>query len=318
MASNSRRPRSDTQSYTPQGRNFQQYTRFSGSRVPSLSPYAIPDEHLNKSDPSYPSTRDAVDYSASSSSENGRRIGNEGYVMQAWQYPAMVEDQSWKSSLCYSGQQQRYDEHYLHPTEPIQSGSYPINFGDTHPLQQYSPSYASPSYLENNRMPSVASPSRSPYSPFMPVPRPSIVVDEVQDDHICNQRDAQSSYYQDYLGTNVLSASHRGASVRPNAQRSSTRTPNRNRRNHRTQNDMMDMSDLEECAEGKLSGPRASRGGQKEDDSQRRRRHLTRAQREHAKDVRKVRACEDCRRKKIMVCLVRSSGFALLLNLLKS
>lgn len=305
MASNSKWPRSDTQSYTPQGhkssamsnatcwdyfsndglgffdyqgsrrsshprqtteeklsRSFQQCTPFAEPRVPSPSPCAILDERLNKSDPSYPMIRGSQDYTASSSTETRRRTGTEDYPTQAWQYPPMAEDQSWKQNLGYSGQQQRFEEYYLHSSQPTQSDSYPTDFGDIYHPQQYSSSHAPSSYLDNNRMPSIASLGRSPYHALMmPVARPSIVVDEAQDNHICS---------------------------------------------------------LEEPAEGKLSVPRAPRRGQRDVDSQRRRRHLTPEGREHAKDVRKVHACKDCRRRKIKVCLVWSSGFALVLILPKS
>ena len=76
----------------------------------------------------------------------------------------------------------------------------------------------------------------------------------------------------------------------------------------------MDVSDFEESAEGKLIVPQAPRRGPKENYSQPRRRHLTLEQREHAKDVRRVQACKECRWRKIKVCLVWSSGFVFLLT----
>ena len=292
-------------------RGYQQYTPSSGPRARSPSPYAIHDRISNGSDPSYPSIWDSQDYTASSSTEKGRRTGTEGNPMQAWQYPPVAEDQSWKQNLGYSGQQQFFEGYYPHSGQPTQSDSYPTDFGDTYHPQQHSSSYAPSSYLDNNRMP-------SSYVPFItPVARPSIVVDEAQEDHIYSQRHDQSSLYQDCLGINVSSASRRGASVGLDAQRSSTRTPNRNHRHHRTHNDMTGMYDLEESAEGKLSVPRPSRRGQREDDCQPRRRHLTPEGREHAKDVRKAKACKDCRRRKTKVCFVWSSGFGLLLILPK-
>ena len=331
MASNSKWPRSDTQSYTPQGHkssgvsnatccdylnndglgsfDHQDSRRSFHSR--QTAEYAIPDDLSNKSDPSYSSIRDPQYYTASSSTEKGRRTGTEGYPMQAWQYPPVAEDQTWKQNLAYPGQQQFCEEYYLDSGQPTQSDSYPTDFGNTYHPQQYSSSYAPSSYFDNNRMP----PSYLPIT--TPVAWPSIVVDEAQDDHIYSQRDDQSSLYQDYLGTNVFSASRRVASVGLDAQRSPTRTPNRNHRHHRTHNDLTDSYDLEESTEGKLSVPRTPRRGQREDDCQRRRRHLTPEGREHAKDVRKVRACKDCRRRKIKVCFVWSSGFGLLLILPK-
>ena len=295
-------------------RSFQQYTPSSESRAPSRSPYAVPDELWNSSDPSYPTIRHTQDYLASSSIERGRRTGSEGYPMQAWQNPLMAEDQSWKQSLSYTGHQQRSEEYNLHSNQPTQSDDYSTGFGDTHQPQQYSSNLAPSSYLDINRMASIATSGRSSYLPFMtPVAGPSIVVHEVQDDHICGHTDDQSSPYQDFLGTNESSVSGRGVSVSLNAQRSSTRTPNRNHRNHRTHNDMADRSDLEESAEGLLGVPRTPKRGQRDDDPQRRRRHLTDEGREHAKDVRRAQACKNCRRRKTKVCFVWSSGFALLL-----
>ncbi len=350
MAPSPKRPRSDVQSYMPQchkssamsnvtrwdisnndgldfsdcqgssrsfhsretadeilSRSFQQCMPFSGPRAPSLSPFTIPD--FNKSDPSYPSICDSHDYTASSSSEKGQRTGSEGYLMPTGQYPLMAEDQSWKQNLGYYGQHQRCEELHQHSSQPIQSGSYPTNFEDAYHPQRYSSNHAPSSYHDKNRMPSMASPGRSSYLPsMMPVAQPSIVVEEAQDDPVYGQRNDHSSLYQDFSGTGVSSASRRGASVGLNAQRSSTPTPSRN---HRTSN-------LEESAEGKLSVPRAPRRGQREDESQRRRRHLTPEGREHAKEVRKAHACKECRRRKIKVCLVWSSGFALLLIFPKS
>ena len=362
MASNSRWPGSDMQSYAPQGRkssamphathgdydsndglgfsdwqgsdrsfqgwqtaeetssrSFQQYTPSSEPRAPSRSPYSISDELWNSSDPSYPTFRHTQDYVASSSIERGRRTGSEGYPMQAWQNPLMAEDQSWKQSLGYTGQQQRSEEYNLHSNQPTQSDGYPTGFGDIYQPQQYSSNFAPSSYLDINRMASIASSGRSSYLPSVtPVAQPSIVVHEAQDDHICSPRNDQSSLCQDFLGTNSSSASGRGVSVRLNAQRSSTRTPNRNHRNHRTHNDMADRSDLEELAEGLLGVPRTPKRGQRDDDPPPRRRHLTDEGREHAKDVRRAQACKNCRRKKTKVCFVWSSGFALLLILSKS
>ena len=344
MASNSKRPRSDTQSYTPQGHKSSElsnatwwdhcnngglgsfdsedsrgsfHSRPTAEGILSRSlqqctpflepnPYAIPDEVLNKSAPSNPSIRDPRDYRASSSTEKGRRTGTEGYPMQAWQYPPVAEEQSWKQNQYYSGQQQLFEELDLHSCQPTQFDSYPTDFASNYHHPQYGSSYAPSGYLDSS------------YPPLMtPVARPSIVVDEAQDDHIYNQRNDQSSLYQDFLDTNVSSASHRGASVGLDAQRSLTRTPNQDHRDHRAYIDTTDLYDLEEPAEGKLSVPRAPRRGQREDDYQRRRRHLTPEGREHAKDVRKVKACKDCRRRKTKVCFVWSSGFALLLILLK-
>ena len=357
MASNSRWPGSDMQSYAPQGRkssamshatrwdydsndglglsdwqdsdrsiqswqtaeetssrSFQQYTPSSEPRAPSRSPYAVPDELLNRSHPSCPSFRHTQDYLASLSTEKGRRTGSEGYPMQAWPDPLMAEDQSWKQSLGYPGQQQRSEDYYLHSNQPTQSDGYPTDFGDTYQPQQYNSNIAPSSYFDHSRMSSIASSGRFSYLPSMtPVAQPSIVVHEAQDDHTYSHRDDQSSLCQDFLGTNESSVSGRGVSVSLNAQRSSTRTPNRNHRNHRTHNNMADRSDLEESAEGLLGVPRAPKRGQRDDDPQRRRRHLTDEGREHAKDVRRAQACKNCRRRKTKVCFVWSSGFALLL-----
>ena len=297
-------------------RNFQDYTPFSGSRASSLSPCAIPDRPFNNSDLSNPSIWNTQDYIAFSSTEKVPRTGTEGYLMQAGQYPHMAEDQSWKQNLGYHGQEQRFQESYHYSSQPTQSGSHAPNFQNTFHPQYYSSNYAPSSYVDYNRMPSMASPDRSSYPPLrMPVAQPSIVVEEAQDDPARVQRDDQSSLYQDCLGTNVSLASRRGVCVGLNGQRSSTRSLSRN---HRTHDDMTDLSDLEESAEGKLTVPRAPRRRQREDDSQRRRRHLTPEGREHAKEVRKVHACKDCRRRKIKVCLVWSSGFAPLLILPKS
>lgn len=299
--------------------NFQQCTPSSDPRAPSPSPYASPDELLNRSDPYYPSSRDTQDHPTSSSTEKGRRTRTEGYQMQNCPYPLMPEGQSWKQSLGYPGQQQRFEQYYLSSSQPTHSDSYSTDLGNSYQTQHYSSSFAPSSYLDNNSTPSMASPSRPSYLPFpMPVARPSIVVDEAQDDHICSQKDNQSSLYQDCLGTNVSSVSRHRASVGLVAHRSSTRTPNRNHRKHRTHNDMTDQYDLEESAEGFLNVPRAPRRGQREDDSQPRRRHLTPEGREHAKDVRRVQACKECRRRKIKVCFIWRSGFALLLILPKS
>ena len=292
--------------------SLQQSTPFSGLLALSPSPYVTPDELFNKIESPYESILMSQDYTASSSTENGRRTGPEDYPMQAWQYPFMAEDQNWKQNLDYSGHQQYSEGSYQNSSQPMQSGSYPTSSENTLHPQQYNPSYVPPSYLYNNRMPSTASPGSSSYpSSMMAVARPRIVVDKAQDDPICSQMDDQSSIYQDCLGTNISSASRRGASMGLNAQRLSTRTPSRS---HRTHNDMMDASDFEESAEGKLSVPRTPRRRQREDDSQPRRRHLTPEGREHAKEVRKVQACKECRRRKIKVCLVWSSGFALLLT----
>lgn len=294
-------------------RNPQQRTPFLGPLAPSPSPYATPDELSNKNDSSYEPILTPQDYTASSSIENGRRTGTEDNSMQAWQYPFMTADNIWKQDMGYPGHQQYYEGSYQHSSQPIQSGSYTTSSENTRHPQHYDPSYVPPSYLHSNRMPSILSPGSSSYpSSLVAVARPQIVVDKAPDDP---QRDDQSSIYQDCLGTNISSASRRGASMGLNAQRSSTRTPSRNRRTH---NDMMDASDFEESAEGKLSVPRTPRRRQREDDSQRRRRHLTPAGREHAKEVRRVQACKECRRRKIKVCLVWSSGFAVLLTLPES
>ena len=321
MASNSRWPRSDMQSYAPQGRrssamsgttfwgynsndglgssdrqgsdrsfqswqtaehipslSFQQYTASSETRAPSPSPYDMAGEPLNRRDPSFPSIRNSQEYTASSSTEEGRRTGTEGYLMQARPYPLMAENQIWNEQYCLSSSQ------------PTQSDSYPTDFGDSYQTQQYSSSFASASFLDNNRTTSIPSTGPLSYRSFtMPVARPSIVVNEAQDDS---------------SDTNVYSVSRRGASMRLDAHRSSTHTPNRIHRNHRTHNDMTDLDDLEEPIEGLLSVPRAPRRGRRDDDSPRRTRHLTPEGREHAKDVRRVRACENCKRKKTKVCFV--------------
>lgn len=293
-------------------RSLQQRTPLSGPLAPSPRLYVTPGELSNKIDPSYESILTSQDYTASSSTENGRHTGTENYLMQTWQYPFMAEDQDWKQNLGYSGQQTFSKGSYQHLSQPMQSGSYPTNPESTRHPQQYNPSYVPPSYLSNNRMPSIASPGSSSYpSSMMVAARPRIVVDKAQDDPICSLGDDQSSIYQDCLGTNIVSASGREASVGLNTQRSSSRTPSRS---HRTRNNMMDVSDLEESAEGKLSVPRTPRRRQSEDDSQRRRRHLTPEGREHAREVRKLHACKECRRRKIKVCLVWTSGFALLLT----
>ena len=296
-------------------RSLQQRTPFSGPQALSPSLFVTRDELSNKIDCPYQSSLMSQDHTAASSTENGRRNGTENYAIQAWQYPYIAEDQTSKQNLGYFGQQQYSEGSYQHSSQPMQSGTYLTSSEDTHPPQQYNPSYIPPSYLDPNRMPSIASPGRSYYHPFMTaVTRPRIVVDEAQDDPTCSQGDRQSSIYQDCLGTNISSASRRGASVGLNAQRSLSRTPSRN---HRRNNDIVDASDLEESAEGKLNVPRTPRRGQREDGSQQqqqRRRHLTPEGREHAKEVRKKQACKECRRKKIKVCLVWSSGFALLLT----
>ena len=300
-------------------RSFQQYTPSSEPRAPSRSPYAIPDELWNSSDPSYPTFRHNQDYLASSSNERGRRTGSEGYPMQAWQNPLMAEDQGWNQSLSYNGQQQRSEEYNLHSNQPTQSDAYPTGFGDTYQPQQYSSGFAPSSYLDINRMASIATSGHSSYLPSMtPVAGPSIVVHEAQDNHICDSTDDQSSPFQNSLPTNRSSASGRGASMRLNAQRSLTRTPHRNHRNQQTHNDMANGSDLEESAERLLGVPRTPKRGQRDDDHQPRRRRLTVEGREHAKDVRRAQACQSCRRKKTRVCFAWSSGFALLLILSKS
>ena len=300
-------------------RSFQQNTPSSEPRAPLRSPYAIPDELWNSSDPSYPTFRHTQDYLVSSSIERGRRTGSEGYPMQTWPNPLMAEEQSWKQSLGYTGQQQRSEEYHLHSNQPTQSDGYPTGFGDTYQSQQYSPNLAPSSYLNVDRMASIASSSRSSYLPSVtPVAQPSIVVHEAQDDHICSYTDDQSSPYQDFVGTNGSSAVGRGVPVRLNAQRPSTRTQHRKHRNHRTHNDLVDRSDLEESAERLLGVPRTPKRGQRDDDRQPRRRHLTDEGREHAKDVRRAQACQNCRRRKIKVCFVWSSGFAVLLILFKS
>ncbi|KAK0517538.1 hypothetical protein JMJ35_000693 [Cladonia borealis] len=319
MASNSRWPRSDMQSYAPPGRkssamshatcwgcfnndgsdrsfqsrqtaeeipirSSQQYTHSSEPRAPSPSPYDIPGVLLNSSDPSYPSIRDSQDYTSSSSTEKGRRTGTEGYLMQTWSSPVTAGDQGWTQSAGYPGQQQGSEQYYLSSSQPTQSDSYPTGFADSYQTQQYSSISASSTYLDNNRTPPIASPGPPSYLSFtMPVARPSIVVNEAQDDS---------------SDTNVYSVSRRGASMRLDAHRSSTRTPNRIHRNHRSHNDMTDLDDLEESVEGLLSVPRAPRRGQREDDSPRRTRHLTPEGREHAKDVRREGACENCKRRK--------------------
>ena len=292
--------------------SLRQSTPFSGPLVLSPSPYVAPEELFNKTDSPYESILMSQNYTASSLIENERRTGTEDYPMQTWQYASMGEDQNWKQDLGYSGQQQYSEGSYQHSSQPMQSGCYPTTSENTRHPQQYNPSHVPPSYLYNNRMPSIASPGSSSYpSSMMAVARPRIVVDKVQDDPICSQMDDQSSIYQDCLGTNISSASRHGASMGLIAQRSSTQTSSRS---HRTHNDMMDASDFEESAEGKLSVPRTPRRRHRDDDSQRRRRHLTPEGREHAKEVRKVHACKECRRRKIKVCLVWSSGIALLLT----
>ena len=359
MASDLKRTRSDTQSYTTQGlrnsamsnttycgyssnhgsdfsnyqglsrsyhsrhiaqeipsRGLQQRTPFSGPLAPSPRLYVAPGELSNKIDPSYESILTSQDYTASSSTENGRQAGTENYLMQPWQYPFMAEHQDWQQNLGYSGQQTFSGGSYQHSSQPMQSGSYPTNSENSRQPQQYNPSYVPSSYLNNNRMPSIASPGSSSYpSSIVAATRPRIVVDKAQDDPISSLGDDQSSIYQDCLGTDIVSASRREASVGLNTQRSSSRTP---RRSHRTRNNMIDASVLEEAAEGKLSVPRTPRRRQSEDDSQRRRRHLTPEGREHAREVRKLHACKECRRRKIKVCLVWTSGFALLLTLPES
>ena len=283
--------------------SFQQYTPSSETRAPSIT-YDMAGELLNRGEPSYPSIRDPQDYTTSSSTERGRRTRTEGYSMQTWPFAVTAEDQSWTQSVVCPGQQQISEQDYLSSSQSTQSDSYPTEFEDSYRTQLHSPSFVSSTYLDHNRMPSIASPGRPSYRPFtMPVPRPSIVVNEAQDDS---------------SDTNAYPVSRRGASMRLDAHRSSTRTPNRIHRNRRTHNDMTDLDDLEESVEGLLSVPRAPRRGHREDDPPRRRRHLTPEGREHAKDVRRVRACENCKRKKTKVCFVWSSGFALLLILFKS
>ena len=285
------------------GLSLQQYTPSSETRAPSISPYDMAGELLNRRDPSYPSIRDPQDYTTSSSTERGRRAGTEGYSMQTWPFPVTAEDQRWTQSVGYPGQQQVSEQDYLSSSQSTQSDSYLTDFGDSYQTQQYSPSFISSTYLDHNRIPSIASPSRPSYLSYtMPVARPSIVVNEAQDDS---------------SDTKVYSVSRRGASMRLDAHRSSTRTPNRIHQDHRTHNDMKDPDDLEESVEGFLSVPRASRREQREDDTPRRRRHLTPEGREHAKDVRRARACKECKRKKIKVLFVWSSGVDLLLILSK-
>lgn len=308
--------------YSPQtaleipSRSLHQRTAFSESLAPSTSPYVTPNEPFNMINPSYGSFYMPQDHTVASSTENGRRTGTGNYLTQALQYPFVAEDQNLKQNPGYSGQQQYPDGSYQYPSQPMQSSSFPTSSENTRHPRQYSPSYVPSSYLDNNRMPSIASPGHSSYPAFMTaVTRPSIVVDEAQDDPTWSQRDHQSSIYQDCLGTDISSASRCGASGGLDAQRSSTQTPSRN---HGTRNDMMDASDLEEYNEGKLSVPRTPRRGRREDDSQPRKRHLTPEGREHAREVRRVQACKECRRRKIKVCLVWTSGFALLLTLLES
>ena len=322
-------------------RSLQQRTPFSGPRAPSPRLYVAPGELSSNIDPSYESILTSQGYTASSSTENGRQTGTENYLMQPGQYPFMAEHQGWQQNLGYSGQQTFSEGSYQHSSQLIQSGSYPTSSENSRQPQQYNqsyvppsyvppsyvpssyvppsyvpPSYVPPSYLYKNRTPSIASPGSSSNPPsMMAATRPRIVVDKAQDDPISSPGNDQSSIYQDCLGTNIVSASHREASVGLNTQRSSSRTP---RRSHRTRNNTMDASDLEEAAEGKLSVPRTPRRRQSEDDSQRRRRHLTPEGREHAREVRKLHACKECRRRKIKVCLVWASGFALLLTLPES
>ena len=347
MAPDSRWPRSDIQSYTPPGRksstmshttfwdyngnyglgssdrrgldrsfqswqtaeeipslSFQQYTPSSETRALSLSPYGMASERLNRMDPSPPSIRDSQDYTTSSSTEKGRRTGTEGYSMQTWPFPVTTEYQSWTQSVGYPGQQQGPEQYYLSSSQPTQPDSYLTEFGDSYQTQQCSSSFASSNYLDNNRTPSIALPSTPSYLSFpMPVARPSIVVNEAQDDS---------------SDTNVYSVSRRGASMRLDAHRRSGRTPNRIRRNHRSHNDVTDLDDVKESVEGLLSVPRAPKRGRREDDSPRRTRHLTPEGREHAKDVRREGACENCKRRKIKVYFVWSSSLALLLILLQS
>ena len=347
MAPDSRWPRSDMQSYTPPGRKsstmshttfwdyngndglgssdrrgvdrssqswqtaeeipslrFQQYTPSSETRALSLSPYDMGSERLNRMDPSPPSIRNSQDYTTSSSTEKGRRTGTEGYSMQTWPFPVATEYQSWTQRVGYPGQQQGSEQYYLSPSQPTQSDSYPTEFGDIYQTQQCSSTFASSNYLDNNRTPSIALPSTPSYLSFpMPVARPSIVVNEAQDDS---------------SDTNVYSVPHRGASMQLDAHRRSTRTPNRIRRNQKSHNDATDLDDLEESVEGFLSVPRRSGRGQREDESPRRRRHLTPEGREHAKDVRRARACENCKRRKTKVGFVWRSSLALLLILPQS
>lgn len=291
---------------------LQQSTPFSGLLTLSPSPYVTPDELFNKIESPFESILTSQDYTASSSTGNGRRTGPEDYPMQAWQYPYMAENQNWKQNLDYPGHQQYSEGSYQHSSQPMQPGSYPTSSENTRHPQKYNPDYVPPSYMYNNRMTSIASPGSSAYpSSMMAVDRPRIVVDKAQDDPICSPMDDQSSIYQDCLGTNIASVSRRGVFMGLNAQRPSTRTRSRSLRTH---NDMIDTSDFEESAAGKLSVPRTPRRGQREDVSQRRRRHLTPEGREHANEVRKVHACTDCRRRKIKVGLIWNSGFARLLT----
>ena len=282
-------------------RGLQQRTLFSGPLAPLPRPYDAPGELSNKTDSSYESILTSQGYTASSSTENGRQAGTENYSTQPWQYPFMAEYQGWQQNLGYPEQQTFSEGSYQHSSRPMQSGSYPTNSENSRQPQLYNPSYIPPSFLYNNRMPSIASLGSSSYpSSIVAATRPRIVVDKAQDDPISRLGDDQSSIYQDCLGTDIVSASRREASVELNTQRSSSRTP---RRSRRTRYSMIDASDLEEAAEGKLSVPRTPRRRQKEDDSQPRRRHLTPEGREHARGVRKLHACTECRRRKIKVCL---------------
>ena len=288
-------------------RSLHQRTPFSESLAPSTSPYVTLHDPFHMIDSSHGPFSMPQEYTAASSTENGRRTGTGNYLMQELQYPFTAEDQMSKQNPGYSGQQPYSDGSYQHSSQQMQSSSYPTSSGNTRHPRQNDPSYVPPSYLDDNCMPSIASPgfSSNPTS-MTALTRPRIIVDEAQDDPTWSQRDRQSSIYQACLGTDISSASRRGASGGLEAQRSSTRTPSRN---HRICNDMMDASDLEESIEGRLSVPRTPRRGRREDDSQPRRRHLTPEGREHAREVRRVQACKECRRRKIKVCLVWSSGF---------
>ena len=57
----------------------------------------------------------------------------------------------------------------------------------------------------------------------------------------------------------------------------------------------------EESVDGRLTAPRTARRDNRDEDTQPRRRHLTPEGRQHAKEVRRARACQDCHRRKIKV-----------------